>query len=127
MLTTSELNCIRDTVASVLTDTCDIYQRTTTADGEGGYAITYTLRSDGNDVACYVSPAASNAQQQEQLIAAGLQGRAAYFVNLPAGQACGIKDQIITNGRTLEVALQPYPTTNEIVRRVLCVWVESNG
>lgn len=121
-LTADELECIRATVVDTLTDTCDIQTRTETADGEGGVTISYTTTLA--DVPCRVASAATNAQQQERIIADVLRGRMGYYITLPALTAVTMRGRIVQGGRTFEVVLQPFPTTDEVARRVLCVLLE---
>lgn len=121
-LSVEELACIRETVTDTLTDTCDIQTMAETSDGAGGTVITYTTALTG--VPCRVASAATNAQQQERIIADVLRGRDGYYVTLPALTPLTLKSRIIQAGRVFEVVLQPYPITDEIARRVLCVYLE---
>lgn len=121
-LSVEELACIRETVTDTLTDRCDIQNMVETPDGAGGIVISYTTVA--TDVPCRVASAATNAQQQERIVADALRGREGYYVTLPALTALTLKSRIVQAGRVFEVVMQPYPLTDEIARRVLCVYLE---
>ncbi|MDP9352941.1 MAG: hypothetical protein M3P51_15575 [Chloroflexota bacterium] len=119
MLSSSQLDSIRKTVETGLTDQAYIKRQVFVSDGKGGRTSTVTT---------YGPYAArlrtiSHLVDTEQLNAGRLTGEARYSVSFEALTDVRKTDQITVSGITLEVVNVLGPTTREATRRAQCIEV----
>lgn len=115
MLTTAEVASMQATQAETLTTPCTIARRVYTDDGMGGQEETLSLA----ETVCRIAPSAN--MPDYQIYAARAAEKQLWRVTFAAGTDVRMNDQVIVQGRTLEVLGVLAPATVETARRTICV------
>jgi hypothetical protein len=112
---TALVNGLRPVAEQFLPDTATV-RRATVTSGSGGVVLTWADYLTG--VACRVSPLANQATEALGGTA-GTTAVASWAITLPAGTDVTVKDRIVVNARTFEVA-RAGGRSYEVARRLVC-------
>lgn len=102
-----------DVVAVTCDKTCQIYRKTRTPDGLGGYTESYSLIK--TTVAGLAQPSAGELSNYDYVIA----DKAAWTVRMPIGTDVGVQDHLVIEGNTLEVHVLLNPKSFEAFHSVI--------
>lgn len=120
MLSAADLAFVQSVSALTHTTACQILRRTLTSDGMGGNTTVWNTIATVN---CRIAPVVSRTVEQVDQQRIELLSR--WSIALPVGQDIDIKDRIVANGITYEVAAFAAPRTLELERVVECEQVQS--
>lgn len=115
MLTPEEVASMQETQALTLTTPCTIVRRVYASDGMGGQEEMLSL----TETVCRVAPSAN--MPDYQIYAERASEKALWRVTFAAGTDVRVNDQVLVQGRTLEVLGVLAPATTETARRTICV------
>lgn len=110
LLTTSELDSIRDHMRETLSDTCTIEAMTRQSDGMGGWTETWAARGTG--IPCRIRPLSRD--REANITAEQIQEPMVWSLSLPYDQDIALEDRVIVNGHYYKV-LQVNDDETEIV------------
>ena len=116
LLTTRQLNKMRDTAERLLPSTCVIYRRTLSDDGNGGKATTYTETETVDCRLVFYSnrPGAPDRTQGGKVRAADL-----FLLSVPQSTDIRETDRVEINGTTYDVVSDLAERSYEVTKRVL--------
>lgn len=115
MLTSDQLDAMRETLEASLPETARIMRLSLVANGKGGQ----TEESDEvEEVAARLEPL--NERREESTFGGRLGSVVAWIITLPYGTEIQQADQLVINGRTFEVTGVKGGRTYEISTRVEC-------
>lgn len=115
MITADELASMQQVQDSTMTTPATIARRVYTDDGLGGQEETLELV----EATCRIAPSAN--MPDYQIFAAQAVEKMLWRVTFPAGTDVHKNDQVLVQGRTLEVLGVLAPSTVETARRTVCV------
>lgn len=116
MIPTGDLTAMQTTLTASLPDTCQVRRNTPVTDGAGGETDAWANQPA---VTCRVSPLARSDRLAEIPVADRIAAVSSWIITLPAGTDVTEKDQLLSGGRTFQVASVLGPRSWEIGRRVL--------